>query len=299
VKQKTYKLLFSIVVPTRNRDKLLSECLVSIQKQSFSNFECIIVDDGSTDQTKSEVEKISDARFIYFYQEHKERSSARNKGIALAKGNYIIFIDDDDLLKPQYLETFAKHINSPDYKGEILRVGYQTKPINQKRAPFYQTKKHGHPLRFAAYNMVGVWTLCIPKAYLNEIQFPTAFPHWQDTYLILRLLKQYALKQISKRLYIYRLHNEMGSRLVENEVQLEQRAIDNVTAIKDFEHNHLNEVKPHLNESDFKFLYAEKFAQYAVLAKQEGFKKLSKSLMRRAHDHKISIRLIKYYVRNL
>lgn len=295
---KSTNLLFTVIVPTRNRADLLFECLQSIQQQSFKDFECIIIDDGSIDDTKAKVEHLNDARFVYFYQDHGERSQARNKGIELAQGDYLCFIDDDDLLESEYLSTFAQMINSPAYKNEILRVGYNTLPLNRKRVPFYSESKYGHPVKFAAYNMVGVWTLCIPKNYLREIRFPIEFPHWQDTYFILRLLAIYPMVQIFKRLYIYRIHENMGSRLVQSETQLLKRVKDNVAAIKDFESKHLKDVSPHLQITDFKFLYAEKYAQYAILAKQSGYRKLSKSLMQSAHEQSISIRLLKYYLRN-
>ena len=88
----------SIIIPAYNCEKYIFECLESVINQTYSNLEIIIIDDGSTDNT-SEIcqrfEKI-DNRIIYTWQENSGVSKARNKGIDLAKGKYIVFIDADD-----------------------------------------------------------------------------------------------------------------------------------------------------------------------------------------------------------
>lgn len=92
--------LISVIVPCYNYGHLLSETLESLLKQSHSNWECIIVDDGSTDNT-SEVAKIfvdKDSRYNYIYQSNAGLSAARNTGISKAKGDFIQLVDADDLL---------------------------------------------------------------------------------------------------------------------------------------------------------------------------------------------------------
>ena len=178
-------------------------------------------------------------------------------------------------------------------------MGYFTRPAKKKKAPLYNSHAKQHPVKFAAFNMVGVWTLCIPKVYLTDIRFPVAYPHWQDTYLILRLFARFDLVQLDQRLYVYRIHANMGSLLIESEAQLNKRAELNVAAIKDFENQQYPELSEHLTKADFKFLYAEKFAQYALLAKQANYPKLSKELMRKSRNHTLSFKLWKYYLRHL
>lgn len=97
--------LVSIIVPTYNSASYIKDALVSIINQTYQNWECIIIDDGSTDQTKEIVEPIliSDDRFIYHYQVNQGLSKSRNIGIYLAKGEYIQFLDSDDVLFPEKL----------------------------------------------------------------------------------------------------------------------------------------------------------------------------------------------------
>ncbi|MBE3092227.1 MAG: glycosyltransferase [Actinobacteria bacterium] len=103
----------SIVIPAYNQDKFLGETLKSVLAQTFKDFECIIIDDGSTDKTKDIAGKYSDgARVKYFYQENKGLAGARNTGIKLARGKYINFLDSDDLIYEYFLEHMVKKLDS-------------------------------------------------------------------------------------------------------------------------------------------------------------------------------------------
>ena len=96
----------SIIVPCYNQAEFLDDALESVQKQSFRNWECIIVNDGSADRTEvlgKQWEK-TDARFKYYYQKHSGVSKARNYGIIQAKGRYILPLDADDKLGVDYIK---------------------------------------------------------------------------------------------------------------------------------------------------------------------------------------------------
>lgn len=94
----------SIIVPCYNHAKYLEECIESIKDQSYSNWECIIVDDGSTDDTQSVSRKLENEKIRYVHQENKGLSGARNTGIRNATGDYILPLDADDTLNPLALE---------------------------------------------------------------------------------------------------------------------------------------------------------------------------------------------------
>ncbi len=89
--------LISVIIPTYNRANFLGEAIESVLSQTYKNLEVIIIDDGSTDDTRQLIEKYTDKRIIYLYQEHGGTSAARNKGIQEAKGEYIAFLDSDDI----------------------------------------------------------------------------------------------------------------------------------------------------------------------------------------------------------
>ena len=97
-------LLFSVIIPTYNRESFIITTIQSVLNQTYSNFELLIIDDGSTDNTEKVVGKIQDERIKYYKKENAERGAARNYGINKAKGDYISFLDSDDLLYTKYLE---------------------------------------------------------------------------------------------------------------------------------------------------------------------------------------------------
>lgn len=99
-------IFFSVIVPTYNRATLIGDTLQSLLSQTFTSFEVIVVDDGSTDNTKEVMERWTkrDERIRYFVKQNGERGAARNYGIERAKGQYISFIDSDDVAYNDHLQ---------------------------------------------------------------------------------------------------------------------------------------------------------------------------------------------------
>ncbi|MFW6388347.1 MAG: glycosyltransferase family 2 protein, partial [Desulfohalobiaceae bacterium] len=97
-------MLVSVIIPTYNRGHWLPRAMYSVLEQSYSSLELIVVDDGSTDQTPSILQKIADSRFIYLRQQNQGVAAARNLGIKKAKGEYIALLDSDDLWLLQKLQ---------------------------------------------------------------------------------------------------------------------------------------------------------------------------------------------------
>ncbi len=104
--------LVSIVVPCYNVEKYISCCLDSLVDQSYSNVEIILIDDGSTDRTSELIREYADkySNVFYHFRENGGLSAARNSGIALAKGEYIAFVDSDDWVEPDYIEKLYRTI---------------------------------------------------------------------------------------------------------------------------------------------------------------------------------------------
>jgi glycosyltransferase involved in cell wall biosynthesis len=117
-------MLFSFVIPTYNRASFILGAIKSILSIPNNNYEIIVVDDGSTDDTESVVKSIKDDRIRYYKIENSERAAARNYGTLRAKGDYITFLDSDDVVMPHYLEEAQLIIdlyNSP----EFFHLAYQ------------------------------------------------------------------------------------------------------------------------------------------------------------------------------
>jgi glycosyltransferase involved in cell wall biosynthesis len=104
---------FSIVIPTYNLGHLIGRAIGSVLKQPLGDFELIVVDDGSKDNTRLEVEKFQDSRIRYVFQENKGVCGARNHGARLASGKFLVFLDADDWLKEDTLNVFFSGIR-PD-----------------------------------------------------------------------------------------------------------------------------------------------------------------------------------------
>lgn len=122
----------TLIVPIYNVEDYLGQCLDSIQNQTYKNFICIMVNDGSTDNSKEIAENyLTDERFILINQENKGLSGARNTGldylfeksIEQQMGNYVSFIDSDDVISPGYLEYFVANIE-PDV--DIIEANIHT-----------------------------------------------------------------------------------------------------------------------------------------------------------------------------
>jgi glycosyltransferase involved in cell wall biosynthesis len=125
--------IISIIIPTYNRSHLILKTLNSIKNQEFRNYEVVIVDDGSNDNTKEVVEKyISDKKLHNFYYYHKsngERGAARNFGISKASGQWITFLDSDDLFYDNHLRIASEFIFKNN-KISVFHSAYEFK--NQK-----------------------------------------------------------------------------------------------------------------------------------------------------------------------
>lgn len=103
--------MISIIIPIYNQANHLDNCLVSIKKQTYDNYEIIVVDDGSSDHIKTIINKyrkIFGLKISYFEQENRGAGAARNRGAGIAKGEYIIFCDADVIMEPNMLELMIK-----------------------------------------------------------------------------------------------------------------------------------------------------------------------------------------------
>lgn len=107
---------FSIVIPVYNVEPYLHECLNSVLSQTFSDWEAVCVDDGSTDNSLVVLETYAskDSRFRVVTQPNGGLSSARNTGTKAAQGDYVFFLDSDDWLEPNALQVLSEHLNGED-----------------------------------------------------------------------------------------------------------------------------------------------------------------------------------------
>ena len=117
--------MISIIIPVYNAEKYLGKCLDSILNQTYSDFEIIIVNDGSSDSSDSICKKymLDEPRIQYIIQKNQGVSAARNTGIKRAKGEYLLFVDADDTIDSLMLKKMLESIE--DKKSDMVYVGFE------------------------------------------------------------------------------------------------------------------------------------------------------------------------------
>lgn len=131
-------MLVSVIIPTYNRAHLIGDTIKSVLNQTNSDFEVVIVDDGSTDNTEEVVKQYLSDTVSYYKVPNGERGAARNFGTQKAKGKYVNWFDSDDQMLPNHVETLAKNLeklNYPDIITTHFNVKYNTENYIQEK-PF-------------------------------------------------------------------------------------------------------------------------------------------------------------------
>lgn len=203
-------IFFSIIIPTYNRAYLLRKAIESVLAQTFSDWELLIVDDGSTDNTKEVVQSYAakDARIKYIYQKNSERSAARNKGIQKAVGDYICFLDSDDYYLQERLQQLADYLAETKQSTGFFFTGLlvEQSPNEFTRVDFLQDNQSVYD--FIATHPIHCQQVCISSNILKQIPFDERFSIGEDSELWLRICN------VSSPLYI---ENQFTVVVVEHE----------------------------------------------------------------------------------
>lgn len=201
----------SVIVPAYNIAEYLSTCLDSILAQDFESFEIIIVDDGSTDQTSeiaNEYEKKFD-KISVIHQKNAGLSAARNAGVKKAKGNYLAFIDGDDLIAKSFLSALYNAIKSTSSElavCELIEFSTQTpdekaisKPVAKKREEAVAGLLVGQENRD-----IIVCNKLFKKELFKNIKFPVGELHEDNLTTYKLFAETNSVAYIKDRLYYYR-----------------------------------------------------------------------------------------------
>ena len=161
--------LISIIMPVYNSEKYLIPALTSLQNQSFKNFEVILVNDGSTDNSQSICEEFckKDFRMKLYSQKNEGLCSARNTGIENASGKYLMFMDNDDEISEDALNVLCDYINK--FNVDIVR-------FNRKRVQIFTENK-------VKEDIYGCKGLCINDApiYMSRAEFFNSYPRVRNS----------------------------------------------------------------------------------------------------------------------
>lgn len=209
--------LVTAIITTHNRKNLLKRAIDSVFKQTYTNIELIVVDDGSTDET-SKICKDFPLQYIFIPKEESRGGNyARNLGIKAAKGDYIAFLDDDDYWLPTKIEKQVKLIESKDcelvYCGRKLEIVLGEKIIYRNLLP--------KPASYGDFKNNILFTICtttsnilVKKEAIEEIGlFDENLKFWQEYELTIRLAQRKPFYFVNEPLCIYRINEKDNLRL--------------------------------------------------------------------------------------
>lgn len=201
---------FSIILPTYNRASFIDKAISSVLAQTFTDWELIIVDDGSTDNTKDIIKKYSEINnnIKYIYQSNKERSAARNNGIDKAKGQYICFLDSDDYYLENHLQTLYDDISSKNFPVSFFFVLRGFDSNGELTFPPLINVKVKTNVELLFNIMIATPQACIHKQILNNFRFNKCFNIGEDLELWSRIVNKYPIIKVNKHTVISTNHEE-------------------------------------------------------------------------------------------
>lgn len=188
---------FSIIIPVYNRDEPLQRALDSLSRQTFGNFEVIIIDDGSTpefgERIQALVTTLSDSRFsLICYQPNRNGAYARNRGIEVARGEYLCFLDSDDEWLPEKLERIDQ-ILAIEPHWQVIHHPYQNVSHGERSAPFpreaRRTDESVAEYSFCTNRVGGIQSSCliVKRELAQRVRFNDKLRGHQDWDFALRL----------------------------------------------------------------------------------------------------------------
>ena len=230
---------FSIIIPVYNVEPYIKKCLDSVSSQTFKDYEVIIVDDGSKDNSGKIVDEYAtkNEHFKVIHQENKGVSAARNAGIQASNSDYICFVDSDDYIDKEFLEMF--HLEVVNDEPDVIICGVTV--LSQKKTEnkvFYEnnTAKIKYMLLTDKWPS-WVWNKCFRKKSFSDFSFREG-KIFEDMYFIGNIIKEArTIRCITKSLYFYNCFNQNSItknktsgheyKFIEAKLYLKQKALEN------------------------------------------------------------------------
>lgn len=215
---------------------MISKAIQSVIDQTYSNWELIIVDDGSTENTEGVVKKFGDDRIKYFKKEHEERSMARNYGIDRANGMYVSFLDDDDYYLPEFLHLFYNKIILEKSNDYIFMCGDYTddgRNLHENKIPIHFSD---NPIRLIWHYDPGIRPFVISRGILQKEKFNKEFYLGEDLHLVARIVLQIKIVIINTPLYCFVEHEQQSGHWKFNQ-NIKKNAYNSINCIKDIINN--------------------------------------------------------------
>ncbi|MDO4378752.1 MAG: glycosyltransferase family 2 protein [Erysipelotrichia bacterium] len=220
-----YKI--SVIIPVYKVEEYLDRCIESVVGQTYKNLEIILIDDGSPDNCPKMCDDWAkkDNRIRVIHKENEGVSSARNYGIDIATGEYISFVDSDDIIHPKYYEIMLNNIGDADmvyceYEKFTDEISFDN--INEDNFEF-EVNQNEKVFSNFSFSFFVVWNKVIKTELLKNIRFSTEFKNAEDTLFAFELLEKCSkVVYIKTQLYGYfiRTTGAVGSIDLEGEIQV-------------------------------------------------------------------------------
>ena len=202
--------LVSVIIPTYNKALYLKEAIESVLNQTYKNLELLVIDDGSTDNTAEIIKLFNDNRLIYFYQNNKGPAAARNVGIENSKGEFIAFLDSDDLWLEEKLEKQIKFLKENNEVGMLgtgfYKIDENKNIIGKKQFPADNDRLKKILIKFNPFAQSSV---ILRKEVIQKVgKYDESFLESEDYDFWLRIARYYKIANLPEYLVMKRFYKE-------------------------------------------------------------------------------------------
>lgn len=285
--------LFSIIIPTYNRAHFLSGAIESVLNQTCSDWELLIIDDGSTDNTKEVVLNYPDRRIRYVHQKNAERSAARNNGIQHAKGEWICFLDSDDEYLEHHLAILKTEIENRNNQPGLYITGHLIQSNGTiRKHPFLDTTVNVVKEIWSKFILIN--SVCVHHSILEKNRFNINYRIWEDTHLWLRIAVQYPVIQIQSYTCRQNITSESSVQQGYQKVKIKE-VTQYITAINDLKINYHDLFSGKAGTKDFDTYISSKYQMYLYQARQNKQLIVALKIWLKAFLHQPSVYLIKEF----
>ncbi len=208
---------FSIVIPAYNRAYILPRTIQSVLDQNYDDWELIVIDDGSKDNTAQLMKGYSDKRIQYHYQNNSERSAARNNGISKSKGKYLCFLDSDDEFLPEHLSSLHHLIQQEKNPVALIYTDcFMVFEDGTKNTIESNPELNDAWHIFFLKNSIIPARICVHNEILKKIKFREDIVIVEDTVLWTSIALHYPVYHLKKFTINYHLHDDNSVNIAKN-----------------------------------------------------------------------------------
>ena len=275
--------LVSIIVPIYNAEKYLDSCIQSVLRQTYTNWELILIDDGSTDKSGRIAEEygFADERITVFHQKNLGVSLARNQGIDEATGNYVVFLDaDDELIE----DCLAKTVNIAEETNADVVAGRscENQELFQDRIIWTGAEALENSLKDHLFTYSACAKL-IRREFIGKTRFTPDIRINEDSYFVFQLLcKQNVFVLTNDVIYFYRANSESSSRTVFSEKYFD------ILKVSDLKYKKIEEQFPQMHDLAKNMLLKARKNVLRILAvrTRDEYRDVEKKLLEYILDNK-------------